>query len=160
MRKSFENARMRKSFENARMRKSFENARMRKSFENARMRKSFENARMRKSFENDKSVLTEDYKYLLRRMCPLSRVRNSQHRESHNVNQQKHGTFEPAGFAAPLGYKDIRLTLAAAEDLRVPLPLASLLRDRFLTLLAHGGDKLDWSAIGQLAAKDAGEVEV
>jgi 3-hydroxyisobutyrate dehydrogenase-like beta-hydroxyacid dehydrogenase len=70
------------------------------------------------------------------------------------------GAFEPAGFAAPLGYKDIRLTLAAAEDLRVPLPLASLLRDRFLTLLAHGGDKLDWSAIGQLAAKDAGEVEV
>src|ERR1700732_2844095 len=70
------------------------------------------------------------------------------------------GTFEPAGFAAPLGHKDIRLTLAAAEDLRVPLPLASLLRDRFLTLLAHGGDKLDWSAIGQLAAKDAGEVEV
>jgi 3-hydroxyisobutyrate dehydrogenase-like beta-hydroxyacid dehydrogenase len=67
------------------------------------------------------------------------------------------GKFEPAGFAAPLGQKDIRLTLAAAEDLRVPMPLASLLRDRFLTLLAHGGDKLDWSAIGQLAAKDAGE---
>jgi 3-hydroxyisobutyrate dehydrogenase-like beta-hydroxyacid dehydrogenase len=64
--------------------------------------------------------------------------------------------FEPAGFAAPLGLKDVRLTLAAAEDLRVPLPLASLLRDRFLTLLAHGGDKLDWSAIGELAAKDAG----
>jgi 3-hydroxyisobutyrate dehydrogenase-like beta-hydroxyacid dehydrogenase len=67
------------------------------------------------------------------------------------------GKFEPAGFAAPLGQKDIRLTLAAAEDLRVPMPLASLLRDRFLTLLAHGGDKLDWSAIGQLAAKDAGD---
>ena len=65
--------------------------------------------------------------------------------------------FEPAGFAAPLGQKDIRLTLAAAKELRVPLPLASLLRDRFLTLLAYGGDKLDWSAIGQLAANDAGE---
>jgi 3-hydroxyisobutyrate dehydrogenase-like beta-hydroxyacid dehydrogenase len=65
--------------------------------------------------------------------------------------------FEPAGFAAPLGLKDIRLALAAAESLRVPLPLASLLRDRFLTLLAHGGDQLDWSAIGQLAARDAGE---
>jgi 3-hydroxyisobutyrate dehydrogenase-like beta-hydroxyacid dehydrogenase len=64
--------------------------------------------------------------------------------------------FEPAGFAAPLGQKDIRLVLAAAEDLRVPLPLASLLRDRFLTLLAQGGETLDWSAIGQLAAKDAG----
>jgi 3-hydroxyisobutyrate dehydrogenase-like beta-hydroxyacid dehydrogenase len=66
------------------------------------------------------------------------------------------GKFEPAGFAAPLGQKDIRLTLAAAEDLRVPMPVASLLHDRFLTLMAHGGDKLDWSAIGKLAAKDAG----
>jgi 3-hydroxyisobutyrate dehydrogenase-like beta-hydroxyacid dehydrogenase len=67
------------------------------------------------------------------------------------------GTFEPAGFAAPLGQKDIRLTLAAAEDLRVPLPIASLLRDRFLTLMAHGGEALDWSAIGRLAARDAGD---
>lgn len=66
------------------------------------------------------------------------------------------GNFEPAGFAAPLGYKDIRLALAAADELRVPMPLASLLRDRFLTLLAQGGDHLDWSAIGGLAAKDAG----
>ncbi len=66
------------------------------------------------------------------------------------------GEFEPAGFAAPLAQKDIRLVLAAAEDLRVPMPIASLLRDRFLTLLAHGGDRLDWTAIGALAAKDAG----
>jgi 3-hydroxyisobutyrate dehydrogenase-like beta-hydroxyacid dehydrogenase len=65
--------------------------------------------------------------------------------------------FEPAGFAAPLGQKDIRLALAAAEDLRVPMPIASLLRDRFLTLLAHGGEALDWSAIGSLAAKDAAQ---
>jgi 3-hydroxyisobutyrate dehydrogenase-like beta-hydroxyacid dehydrogenase len=64
--------------------------------------------------------------------------------------------FEPAGFAAPLGQKDIRLALAAGEALNVPLPLASLLRDRFLTLRAHGGENLDWSAIGALAAKDAG----
>jgi len=65
--------------------------------------------------------------------------------------------FEPAGFAAPLGYKDMRLTLAAAEALRVPMPLASLLRDRFLTLFAHGGERLDWSAIARLAAEDAGQ---
>lgn len=64
--------------------------------------------------------------------------------------------FELAGFAALLGHKDIRLTLAAAEDLRVPMRLASLLHDRFLTLLAHDGDRLDWSAIGDLAARDAG----
>jgi 3-hydroxyisobutyrate dehydrogenase-like beta-hydroxyacid dehydrogenase len=66
------------------------------------------------------------------------------------------GKFEPAAFAAALGHKDIRLALAAAESLSVPMPLASLLRDRFLRLSAHGGDKLDWAAIGALAAQDAG----
>ena len=65
------------------------------------------------------------------------------------------GKFEPAGFAAALGHKDIRFALAAAEDLRVPMPVASLLHDRFLRLLALGGDHLDWSAIGGLAARDA-----
>lgn len=64
--------------------------------------------------------------------------------------------FEPAGFAARLGLKDIRFVLAAAEELEVPLPIASLLRDRFLTLLAAGGGELDWSAISTLAQRDAG----
>jgi 3-hydroxyisobutyrate dehydrogenase-like beta-hydroxyacid dehydrogenase len=67
------------------------------------------------------------------------------------------GTFEPPNFAAPLGCKEIRLVLAAADDRRVPMPLASLLRDRFLSLLAYGGDKFDWSAVGRLAARDSGE---
>jgi len=65
--------------------------------------------------------------------------------------------YEPAGFALPLGHKDMRLTLAAAETLRVPMPLASLLHDRFLTLLAQGGERLDWSAIAQLASRDSGQ---
>ncbi len=68
--------------------------------------------------------------------------------------------FEPAGFAAHLGQKDMRLVLAAAEDLKAPLPFASILRDRFLDLAAHGGDNLDWSAVGSLAAKDAAIISV
>ena len=64
--------------------------------------------------------------------------------------------FTPAGFAAPLGQKDVRLLLNSAEELQVALPFAAILRDRFLTLRAHGGDQLDWSAVGSLAAKDAG----
>ncbi len=67
------------------------------------------------------------------------------------------GKFGPAAFAAPLGYKDIRLALAEAETLRVPMPLASLLHDRFLRLFAQGGENLDWSAIGGLATQDAGD---
>lgn len=46
--------------------------------------------------------------------------------------------------------------LAAGEQLEVALPVASLLRDRFLTLLAGGGRDLDWSAVGALAAWEAG----
>jgi 3-hydroxyisobutyrate dehydrogenase-like beta-hydroxyacid dehydrogenase len=66
------------------------------------------------------------------------------------------GKFEPAAFAAPLAYKDVRLALAAAESLRVPMPLASLLHDRFLRLLVAGGEHLDWAALGGLATQDAG----
>ncbi len=64
--------------------------------------------------------------------------------------------FRPPGFAAPLGYKDIRLALAAAEDLSVSMPLANLLHDRFLRLLSDGGAELDWAALGGLATQDAG----
>ena len=53
------------------------------------------------------------------------------------------GKFTPAGFAAPLGLKDVKLALTAGDALQVPLPLASLLRDRFLALLAQGGKDLD-----------------
>jgi hypothetical protein len=36
------------------------------------------------------------------------------------------------------------------------MPLASLLHDRFVRLLAQqGGETMDWSGIGQLAAQDA-----
>jgi 3-hydroxyisobutyrate dehydrogenase-like beta-hydroxyacid dehydrogenase len=65
--------------------------------------------------------------------------------------------FQPAGFAAPLGLKDVRLTLEVGDQFRVPLPLASLLRDRLLALIARGGESLDWSAISQLAAEDSGQ---
>ncbi|WP_166906589.1 NAD(P)-dependent oxidoreductase [Mycobacterium sp. DL440] len=64
--------------------------------------------------------------------------------------------FTPAGFAATLGLKDVKLALSAGEALEVPLPVASLLRDRFLTLLATGGGELDWSAVGALSAWEAG----
>lgn len=65
--------------------------------------------------------------------------------------------FEPAAFTAALGLKDIRLALAAAESLGVPMPLGTLLHRRFLRLLAQGGGNLDWSALGGLAGRDASD---
>jgi 3-hydroxyisobutyrate dehydrogenase-like beta-hydroxyacid dehydrogenase len=65
--------------------------------------------------------------------------------------------FQPPGFALPLGQKDNRLMLAAAESLGVPLPLASLVHDRFLTLRSKGlGAESDWSAVALCALSDAG----
>jgi 3-hydroxyisobutyrate dehydrogenase-like beta-hydroxyacid dehydrogenase len=64
--------------------------------------------------------------------------------------------FEPAGFAASLGLKDLRLVLAAADSAGVPLPVASLLRDRFQSAIGRGHAEKDWSVIARLAAEDAG----
>jgi 3-hydroxyisobutyrate dehydrogenase-like beta-hydroxyacid dehydrogenase len=64
--------------------------------------------------------------------------------------------FEPAGFRLPLGLKDVSLALEAARGATVPMPLASVVRDRMLTALAHGRGNADWSVIAELAAVDAG----
>jgi 3-hydroxyisobutyrate dehydrogenase-like beta-hydroxyacid dehydrogenase len=65
--------------------------------------------------------------------------------------------FQPAGFALPLGQKDNRLMLAAADALGVALPLASLVHDRFLAVRSQGiGAEHDWSALALGALRDAG----
>jgi 3-hydroxyisobutyrate dehydrogenase-like beta-hydroxyacid dehydrogenase len=64
--------------------------------------------------------------------------------------------FEPAGFKLPLGLKDNRLLLVAAEEANVPMPMASLVRDRFLAAMAQGLSEADWSAIARMAAQEAG----
>ena len=64
--------------------------------------------------------------------------------------------YQPAGFQLPLGLKDVRLALAAAEAVNVPLPLASLVRDHMIAALARGYGEMDWSVIGKIAAENAG----
>ncbi len=64
--------------------------------------------------------------------------------------------FTPPGFKVPLGLKDNRLLLAAAEEAAVPMPMASLVRDRFLAAVAQGFSELDWASIARISANDAG----
>ena len=64
--------------------------------------------------------------------------------------------YEPPGVAVPLAAKDTRLLLAAAEALAVPLPMASLLRDRFLAMTAKGEAGLDFVALSKRVRDDAG----
>jgi 3-hydroxyisobutyrate dehydrogenase-like beta-hydroxyacid dehydrogenase len=64
--------------------------------------------------------------------------------------------FEPAGFRLRLGFKDLRLAQEAAESAAVPMPLAGVLRDRFLAALARNEGDLDWAALARIAAVQAG----
>ena len=64
--------------------------------------------------------------------------------------------FEPAGFKLPLGFKDNRLLLAAAEEATVPMPMASLVHDRFVAALALGLGESDWAAIARVSYDNAG----
>ena len=64
--------------------------------------------------------------------------------------------FQPVGFKLPLGLKDNRLVLAAAEEMAVPMPMASLIRDRFITAIAQGLSEADWSAISSVSFREAG----
>jgi 3-hydroxyisobutyrate dehydrogenase-like beta-hydroxyacid dehydrogenase len=64
--------------------------------------------------------------------------------------------YEPAMFKARLGLKDVRLALAAAEATSTPLPLASLVRDNLLEVMARGDGEKDFAVLGEVAARRAG----
>ena len=63
--------------------------------------------------------------------------------------------YEP-GFIIPLALKDVRLALTEAESAGVPLPSLSVVRDRMITGIARGYAELDWTALGLVAAEEAG----
>ena len=64
--------------------------------------------------------------------------------------------FSPPGFKLPLGLKDIRLVQDVAEKLQAPMPFSTVIRDHFDRAIASGYSELDWSALAQVIAEDAG----
>lgn len=66
------------------------------------------------------------------------------------------GRYSPPGMTVPLATKDLRLALQEAERTAVPMPAVSLVHDRLVAMAARGWAELDWSALGLLAAVDAG----
>lgn len=64
--------------------------------------------------------------------------------------------YQPAGFQLNLGLKDIKLVMEAAEEINVPIPIASLVRDRFLNAIATGKGDLDWAVIAKVSEENAG----
>jgi 3-hydroxyisobutyrate dehydrogenase-like beta-hydroxyacid dehydrogenase len=60
------------------------------------------------------------------------------------------------GFVLPLVLKDVRLALAEAEKAGAPMPSVGVVRDRLITAIARGYGELDWTALGLIAAEEAG----
>ena len=64
-------------------------------------------------------------------------------------------TYAP-GFVLPLVLKDVRLALAETEQAGDPMPSVGVVRDRLITGIARGYGELDWTALGLVAAEEAG----
>jgi 3-hydroxyisobutyrate dehydrogenase-like beta-hydroxyacid dehydrogenase len=64
--------------------------------------------------------------------------------------------WEPAGFKLRHGLKDVRLALLAAEEVTTPMPLASLIRDHYLSAMARGWGEIDWAALARVVEDNAG----
>jgi 3-hydroxyisobutyrate dehydrogenase-like beta-hydroxyacid dehydrogenase len=66
------------------------------------------------------------------------------------------GQHYEAGFVMPLALKDVRLALTEADNAGVPMPSVGVVRDRMVTGIARGYGELDWTALGLIAAEEAG----
>jgi 3-hydroxyisobutyrate dehydrogenase-like beta-hydroxyacid dehydrogenase len=64
--------------------------------------------------------------------------------------------FDKVGFSARLALKDMRLALDTATASDTPMPILSLLRDRYLAAIANNQGHLDASALALRPAADAG----
>ena len=67
--------------------------------------------------------------------------------------------FSPPGFRLGLAAKDIGLVMDAAAASCVPLPLASLVRDRLMAGLANGQADADLTSMAMQTLRDAGMPE-
>ena len=64
--------------------------------------------------------------------------------------------YDSMGATATIGLKDMNLALQAAESAEMPLPSASIMRDRLLGAIAHGDGALDWAVVAKEQARASG----
>jgi 3-hydroxyisobutyrate dehydrogenase-like beta-hydroxyacid dehydrogenase len=64
--------------------------------------------------------------------------------------------YKQPGFTLDAGLKDVRLILEAAGEVHVPLPFASVIRDKCLAAQAHGFSDQDWCSFTEIARLNAG----
>ena len=63
--------------------------------------------------------------------------------------------YVPANFVVPLGLKDVKLALEAAEMAHLTLPVANVMRDHLIQALAQGYANEDWSVVARVIKNSA-----
>ena len=58
--------------------------------------------------------------------------------------------YVPANFNVPLGLKDVRLAMEAAERKNLALPAANVIRDHLVQALAQGYREEDWAVVARV----------
>jgi 3-hydroxyisobutyrate dehydrogenase-like beta-hydroxyacid dehydrogenase len=64
--------------------------------------------------------------------------------------------YDPPGFRLALTLKDLRLALAAAEEVSVPMPLADVVHESLLDAVANGDGERDLAALAKVSMRRAG----
>jgi 3-hydroxyisobutyrate dehydrogenase-like beta-hydroxyacid dehydrogenase len=64
--------------------------------------------------------------------------------------------YDPPQFKLKLTLKDLRLALAAAEEVSVPMPLADVIHESLLEASAHGDGERDLAALAMVSMRRAG----
>jgi len=60
------------------------------------------------------------------------------------------------GFAVEGGLKDINAMLNAGEQVGVPLPFCSIMREQYISTIGNGLKDMDWSVVGDATRLSAG----
>ncbi len=64
--------------------------------------------------------------------------------------------YEPPGFRLSLTLKDLRLALAAADEVTAPMPLADVVYESLLEAVARGDGERDLAALAKVSMRRAG----
>jgi len=73
------------------------------------------------------------------------------------VDRISNRRYDTPGFTLDAGLKDVRLILEAAGEVQVPLPFASLIRDKCLAAQARGFGQQDWCVFTEISRLEAGQ---
>lgn len=68
-------------------------------------------------------------------------------------------TYDKAGFTSQLGLKDTKLALSLAEETTTALPLADIIKNRFLINHSRGRNQWDWTSIVKVIEEESNNIK-